>query len=433
MQSAQDFLNDELGQFDSGGGGSNRYIGRAPKPLTQKLAGAVASPYVDPGETEASQKAMDNGKDMPIAASKYLAYKDDPEWQRLDKSEDSTMSTVGSLFTPILDRLTRGAYSSSKMNSFAMAGKKKREIEKRYLDEATIAEANREKFDYAKPNDVDYDESDGKHYNVYIGSHGSQRRIVTDSPTKLVTDESGIQRNVVMKPGMAAMYAGARGETTNKYIDGQAEPPTEGPFAGGVADAETPMRIIRDPKALNDIAESGAKVGTEKSHTAYYDAQTEKIKQSRQVYPAGSSVSNASGTGIAFTVPDHARAAGGADGFDRNNPTGSAVLNNAIELKAKMIQARSIGDPEYANLSDDEIEQRVMATIQRFGGRSGEQAPQAGGGGIDFTKYAVPGSGQPQSRLPNPNLPGGGLPAAGAAGTPQLPVRRYNPTTRRLE
>lgn len=433
MQSAQDFLNDELGQFDSGGG-SSRYIGRAPKPLTQKMASAVASPYIDPGETEASQKAIDNGRDMPVAASKYLAYKDDPDWQRLDSEENNAMGGASGLFVPILDRLTRGAYSNSKMNAFAMAGKKKREIEKRYLDEATIAEANREKFDYTKPNDVDYDESDGKHYNVYIGSHGSQRRIVTDAPTKLVTDESGIQRNVVMKPGMAAMYAGARGETTNKYIDGASEPPTEGPFAGGVADAETPMRIIRDPKALGDIAESNAKVGTEKSHTSYYDAQTEKIKQSRQVFPAGSSVANAAGTGIAFTVPDHARAASGAT-WDRSIPTGSSVMENAIKLKAQMVQARSIGDPTYANLTDEQLDEMVAANIRRYGGNigGGEQQSSQPSGGIDFTKYVVPGSSQPQSRLPNPNLPGGGLPAAGAAGAPQLPVRRYNPTTRRLE
>lgn len=181
----------------------------APKPLTPKTALAM-TPQAAPqytGQEQAHAEAIDDGKQAPTAAARYLAYKDDPEWKQSDDAANSAMSGSGGFGAAILDRLTRGYYSSSKASQFQMATAKKNEIEKRYYNQSMLDEAAREKFGDTPTRKGVYDKADGKYYDEFIGSHGTVNRREANAPTGEVTDKYGNIVTYEKHPGMPAMVS----------------------------------------------------------------------------------------------------------------------------------------------------------------------------------------------------------------------------------
>jgi hypothetical protein len=181
----------------------------APKPLTPKTAQAM-TPQASPqytGQEQAHAEAIDDGKQAPIAASRYLSYKDDPTWKAHDAQSNDALSGSGGFGAAILDRLTHGYYSSSKANQFQMATAKKNEIEKRYYNQSVLDEAAREKFgDQAARKGV-YDKAEGKYYDEFIGSHGTVNRREANAPTGETTDKYGNIVTYEKHPGMPAMVS----------------------------------------------------------------------------------------------------------------------------------------------------------------------------------------------------------------------------------
>lgn len=181
----------------------------APKPLTPKTAQAM-TPQASPqytGQEQAHAEAIDDGKQAPIAASRYLSYKDDPTWKAHDAQSNDALSGSGGFGAAILDRLTHGYYSSSKANQFQMATAKKNEIEKRYYNQSVLDEAAREKFGDAPARKGVYNQADGKFYDEFIGSHGTVSKREANAPTGETTDKYGNIVTYEKRPGMPAMVS----------------------------------------------------------------------------------------------------------------------------------------------------------------------------------------------------------------------------------
>ena len=240
----------------------------APKPLTPRTAQAM-TPQASPqytGQEQAHAEAIDDGKQAPTAASRYLAYKDDPEWKQNDEASNSALSGSGGFGAAILDRLTRGYYSSSKANQFQMATAKKNEIEKRYYNQSMLEEAAREKFG-TQPSEKKVWDAENRRFNdVYVGTHGTRRQVQTSAPTDDVITQFGTKETVQRIPGATPMIV----DPTKAFGGSEGEDLDIPGFRGGQSEVYRPMaQLGMDPKMSADI-------GEKTSATAENEAQTKK-------------------------------------------------------------------------------------------------------------------------------------------------------------
>ncbi|MBK9968634.1 MAG: hypothetical protein IPP07_28715 [Holophagales bacterium] len=240
----------------------------APKPLTPRTAQAM-TPQASPqytGQEQAHAEAIDDGKQAPIAASRYLSYKDDPTWKAHDAQSNDALSGSGGFGAAILDRLTHGYYSSSKANQFQMATAKKNEIEKRYYNQSVLDEAAREKFD-TQPSEKKVWDAENRRFNdVYVGTHGTRRQVQTSAPTDDVITQFGTKETVQRIPGATPMIV----DPTKAFGGSEGEDLDIPGFRGGQSEVYRPMaQLGMDPKMSADVKEKT-------SAAAENDADTQK-------------------------------------------------------------------------------------------------------------------------------------------------------------
>lgn len=358
MAYAQDFLDSELGSLDVGGGGG--YMNGVAKkkqaffvpnakytsaPLTVSQVQAVA-PGSDPHYSEVQQTqadAKDNGKMMPEAASRYLAYQQDPDWQKLDTEQSSALGGVGGGFAPILDRLTHGYYSRAKLGAFEMASQKKREIERRYYDSAAINEANREHFNYGQQR-PEYNQEKGIWERVVYGDKGGRSALgETAGPVKEYTDQFGEKGSYTERPGTKPMIvdkdAVKRGWSTKSESD---------PAFGGQAEGLPPMTPLgQTPEELAKVArekaladEAAAATGAHNAQAGLYGAQTKKAGF-MEVSP-GASVLNTDTSRNVFTAPQTGQQARG-DGAGKGM-TQAEAARQATDYARGVVSANKLNE-----------------------------------------------------------------------------------------
>lgn len=278
----------------------------APKPLTPRTAQAM-TPQASPqytGQEQAHAEAIDDGKQAPTAASRYLAYKDDPEWKQNDEASNSALSGSGGFGAAILDRLTRGYYSSSKANQFQMATAKKNEIEKRYYNQSMLEEAAREKFGDAPARKGVYNQADGKFYDEFIGSHGTVSKREANAPTGETTDKYGNIVTYEKRPGMPAMVS-----TPGFPLDQM--PLRSADFERGEAEAKAKnAKLEAETRMVNEEA------GKRGAETRKINAEIPFVGQ-REISPGASLMTG--GGKVLGTAPQtnsqlHPGRAGGEDG-----------------------------------------------------------------------------------------------------------------------
>ena len=254
-----------------GGSGSPGFIS------PQQALAATPPPAADPaytGQQQAQAQALDDGTNQPVAASRYLAYKSDPEWQKNDATQNAAMSSASGFIPIILDKFTNGAYSANKANQYSMAAANKREIERRYYNDASMAESAREHFPVAPSQPNVYDPATGTYSNRYIGDRGSIRSTPEPRPIKEMTNEKGEIVSATPGPGGRDWVALGGGRT-----DGGA-PSTDiagdTPEAGGVAESYPPMQVIRDAGTLRANKQADALAAETLAHADYYGADAKK-------------------------------------------------------------------------------------------------------------------------------------------------------------
>lgn len=316
-----------LEQFANMGSGVS-----SPKPLTARTASAM-TPKAAPqytGQEQAHAEAIDDGKQAPTAAARYLAYKDDPEWKQADSAASSALGGSGGFGAAILDRLTRGYYSSSKANQFQMATSKKNEIEKRYYNQSMLEEAAREKFD-TQPSEKKVWDAENRRFNdVYVGSHGTRRLVPTSAPTEDVVTQFGTKETVQRIPGATPMIV----DPTKSFGGSEGVDYDIPGFEGGQSEVYRPMAPLgMDPKMSADVREKTtaaseneadtkkalAEAGKAGAETKKIEAETRFVGQ-REISP-GASLVTGGGRVLATAPQTNSQLRGGRDGGEDGGPT----------------------------------------------------------------------------------------------------------------
>jgi len=220
----------------------------------------LAREYV--GQEQASAEATDDGQNGPVAAKSHaMAYMEDPQWQHWDKMRSGAVNNMkgGGGFW---GWATGGRYNNALGQEAQYADYMARQIEKRYLDEATVRAANTDRYDWTKPSrQAVYNPETGTYADEFTGTLGGKAMRPVDRPTQDMVTETGAVVNATRGPANQGWVTkGAALPDETRYANGATEPPTEGPFAGGVADSEESMPVIRDAKMLSENAKARSEV-----------------------------------------------------------------------------------------------------------------------------------------------------------------------------
>jgi len=226
----------------------------------------LAREYV--GQEQASAEATDDGQNGPVAAKSHaMAYMEDPQWQHWDKMRSGAVNNMkgGGGFW---GWATGGRYNNALGQEAQYADYMARLIEKRYLDEATVRAANTDRYDWTKPSrQAVYNPETGTYADEFTGTLGGKAMRPVDRPTQDMVTETGAVVSATRGPANHGWVA--KGVITppsddpeykTKYINDSTEPPTEGPFAGGVVAVEQSMPVIRDAKMLSENAKARSEV-----------------------------------------------------------------------------------------------------------------------------------------------------------------------------
>ena len=296
----------------------------------------LAREYV--GQEQASAEATDDGQNGPVAAKSHaMAYMEDPQWQHWDKMRSGAVNNMkgGGGFW---GWATGGRYNNALGQEAQYADYMARQIEKRYLDEATVRAANTDRYDWTKPSrQAVYNPETGTYADEFTGTLGGKAMRPVDRPTQDMVNEYGESVTATKGPANQGWVTqGARpalAEPT-KYINGSTEPPAEGPFAGGEADVEAAMPVVRSAKVLADNAKAASEVKRDEA-AADKDAVEKKLKEAELKMagvniPAGATRAFASGQ--KYTAPQ----TGSQSGANR----GGGGAGRPLSVTAKLEQAR---------------------------------------------------------------------------------------------
>lgn len=226
----------------------------------------LAREYV--GQAEASAEATDDGQNGPVAAKSHaMAYMEDPQWKHWDQMRTGAVNSMkgGGGFW---GWATGGRYNAAVGQEAQYADYMARQIEKRYLDEATVRAANTDRYDWTKPSrQAVYNPETGTYADEFTGTLGGKAMRPVDRPTQDMVTETGAVVSATRGPANQGWVTKGAitppsddPELQTKYINGSTEPPTEGPFAGGVVAVEQSMPVIRDAKMLSENAKARSEV-----------------------------------------------------------------------------------------------------------------------------------------------------------------------------
>ena len=220
----------------------------------------LAREYV--GQEQASAEAADDGQNGPVAAKSHaMAYMEDPQWQHWDRMRSGAVNNMkgGGGFW---GWATGGRYNNALGQEAQYADYMARQIEKRYLDEATVRAANTDRYDWTKPSrQAVYNPETGTYADEFTGTLGGKAMRPVDRPTQDMVTETGAVVSATRGPANQGWVTkGAALPSETKYINGSTEPSAEGPFAGGVAESEESMPVIRDAKMLSENAKARSEV-----------------------------------------------------------------------------------------------------------------------------------------------------------------------------
>ena len=214
------------------------------------------------GESQAQSEAADDGQSGPVAAKSHtLAYMDDPQWQHWDQMRAKAVNNMadGGGFW---GWATGGRYNAALGQEAQNADYMARQIERRYLDEATVRAANTDRYDWTKPSrQAVYNPETGTYADEFTGTLGGKAMRPVDRPTQDMVTETGAVVSATRGPANQGWVTkGAALPSETKYINGSTEPSADGPFAGGVAESEESMPVIRDAKMLSENAKARSEV-----------------------------------------------------------------------------------------------------------------------------------------------------------------------------
>lgn len=220
----------------------------------------LAREYV--GQEQASAEATDDGQNGPVAAKSHaMAYMEDPQWQHWDKMRSGAVNNMkgGGGFW---GWATGGRYNNALGQEAQYADYMARQIERRYLDEATVRAANTDGYDWTKPSrQAVYNPETGTYADEFTGTLGGKAMRPVDRPTQDMVTETGAVVSATRGPANQGWVTkGAALPSETKYINGSTEPSADGPFAGGVAESEGSMPVIRDAKVLSENAKARSEV-----------------------------------------------------------------------------------------------------------------------------------------------------------------------------
>ena len=294
----------------------------------------MAAQYL--GESQAQSEAAYDGTQGPVAAKSHaLAYMNDPQWQHWDQMRSKAVDNMkgGGGFW---GWATGGRYNAALGQEAQNADYMARQIERRYLDEATVRAASTNQYDWANPSrKAVYDPATGTYKDEFTGTLGGKAYRPIDRPTQNMVDERGVSVTATRGPAdQGWVTKGAALPDESKYINGTTEPPTEGAFAGGVADSEESMPVIRDAKTLAENAKA-------KSEVKRDEAAADKDKALAAAAGAEEFSSAAPGSVVydkksgkqKFSVPQTASQSGAGRGGAAGRP---------LSATAKLEQARKL-------------------------------------------------------------------------------------------
>lgn len=359
----------------------------------------LAREYV--GQEQASAEATDDGQNGPAAAKSHaMAYMEDPQWQHWDKMRSGAVNNMkgGGGFW---GWATGGRYNNALGQEAQYADYMARQIEKRYLDEATVRAANTDRYDWANPSrKAVYDPATGTYKDEFTGTLGGKAYRPIDRPTQNMVDERGVSVTATRGPAdQGWVTKGAALPDESKYINGTTEPPTEGAFAGGVADSEESMPVIRDAKTLAENAKA-------KSEVKRDEAAADKDKALAAAAGAEEFSSAAPGSVVydkksgkqKFSVPQTASQSGATRGGNRPMATKDIVAQARANALASVPKPRL---NEWDPKASEKLAEWEAKFNDKFESELDRIEGMASGGASDTVRTADNGATQKASPKPS--------------------------------